>query len=735
MIKNFLLFATLLISQKLIICADECSVFSCSQLDPSAETGQTCSYSGTSCESIFTSCGELLSSGDCSTAKVKFTSPTQECNWNAEAQGGAKCELKQLQCSDFASSLPNGFHCEDLKASANKYCITVEDHCVEESGCPSDKDTCTQHKPLDSNNKWDHLRICEQTTDGCQSKLKLCDDYEGNGDDCSKLSTSDNTKKKCVLESASSCVEKDKVCEGYTGTNAAECEAISNYIEDQNIYKCEYVISGSSGNCKKKRKECSDFKQDEELCNNYTPEDSNKKCVFTTIGGTEKCYELPKKCSDLNALTDIKDEGHCKAIKEDPYSECSWESDLCVKNKNKCDLPTHNSALICHDIYINNTHKCEFIDNSCVEVYANCNLYTGNDRTKCEQIIPPESNKRCILQNDKQCVSVPQECESYSGNSEYECINNYKPLDENYKCVFNSGCHKELKYQKEYCYQGDESSTICEAIIPKNNGEKYSIKCKFETESQKCVRVEKPCEDYKEGNAEICSSIIPKDQNKKCILRSSQCKEEYKTCKAYNDDTKATIDKTTCESIISNDGKKCKYTAGENDGRATCASDTTNKCDNTFIDTAVSLSSACASIKLSDISKKCSFSNGECLSKSKSCLELVFNGNEEGIENMCKSAEASANKKCIISSDKKRCLEVDKSLVIEDEPSGPGGNENTNDSTNGNGPNQPEGPNGTEGDKGTEGEKGTEGADESKPNSGKTIYLNSLIAMILFLLL
>ena len=470
MIKKFLLFATLLISQKLIICADECSVFSCSQLGPSAEAGQTCSYTDTGCESIFTSCGELTSGDDCSTAKVKFTSKTQECYWNEAAEGGAKCQLKQKECSDYESTKPP-VPCEDLKASTGKYCITVGSYCKEETGCPSDKDTCTDHKPLDTNHKWDHLRICEQTTDGCQSKLKLCDDYEGNGDECSKLSTSDNTKKKCVLESASSCVEKDKVCEGYTGTNAAECEAISNYIEDQNIYKCEYESSGSSGNCKKKRKECSDFTE-ETSCNNYTPEDSKKRCVFTTIGGTEKCYELPKKCSDLDG--DIKDEPHCKAIIEDPYSECVWKSDSnsCQKKQNVCESDDHNSAPTCDIIFIDSAHKCEYIDSKCVKVdyYTNCNLYTGNDRTKCEQIIPPESNKRCILQNDKQCVSVPKECESYSGSSEYECINNYKPLDENYKCVFdsiNSKCQKELKYQKEYCYQGDENQATCEAIIPK----------------------------------------------------------------------------------------------------------------------------------------------------------------------------------------------------------------------------------------------------------------------------
>ena len=718
MIKKFLQFATLLVSQNLIICADECSVFSCSQL--SAETGQACTYTFTGssdvCESYYTSC-EGLTSEDCSSVKVNLT-PTQKCQWNASAQGGGKCEIKQSECSDYTSAVPP-VPCESLKASTNKYCITVEPFCVEESGCPADSETCTSHKPLDSNHKWDHLKICKATdNNGCESKLKLCTDFEDNGDECSKLSTSDNSKKKCFLDSDNHCVEKCAVCECYTGDNSDNgCEAISDYIEDKNIYKCAF-----QNTCQKKRKECSDF-NDMTSCQNYSPEDSSKRCIYTTISSLAKCYELPKKCADLNTLTNIKDESHCKAIIEDPYSECAWESNSCVRKENKCELDTHNSAENCDNFFIDNAHKCKFIDGSCVKVdyYTNCNLYTGNDGTICQKIIPPESNKRCILQNDKQCVSVPKECESYSGRSEYECINNYKPLDENYKCVFKGGkCEKDLKYQKEYCYQGDSST--CATIIPKNNGENYSIKC--EMKDSICVRVEKTCSDYTEGDSEICSSIIPKDQNKKCILRNYQCVEEYKTCKAYNDDTSVnSIEQTKCESIISNDGKKCKYTAGQSGGRATCTSDTTNKCDNTFSYTAVSLSSACASIKLSDISKKCYFSsNGECLSRSKTCLELVFNGNEEGIENMCKSAETSVDgKKCIISSDKRHCFEVDNSLVIEDEPSDPGENGNTNDSTNGNGndSNQLE---------------GTEGTDESKPDSGKTIYLNSLIAMILFLL-
>ena len=749
MIKKFLIFAILLISQKLIICADECSVFSCSNLSP-AETGQTCTYTDPSCESksIFTSC-DGLSQTDCKSdnKNIKLESPTQECYWNTEANDGAKCELKQLKCSDYIDKAPP-VECESLEASTG-YCITdTTTYCVEESGCKTATTDCTNHKPLlDSNHRWDHSKKCvDPATAGgnCDEKPKLCTEFTtgDDGDVCTKLSTSDNTKKKCFLESDSSCDEQFVKCEYYTGDNSDACEAISNYIEDKDKYKCEFDDKKTENKCSKIRKECSDFDEDEEKCNNYKPEDPKKICFFTAKKGetTKKCIELtkiPTKCADLKDLADINDDTHCIAIKEDSYSECAWDTGKaeCVKKPNECELDTHDSSN-CDHILINKTHECKYIEDSCVEVkyYSNCNLYTGTERAICEFINPPESNKRCILLNDKQCVSVPKECEDYEDDSEYECINNYKPLDENYKCVFTGGrCTKVLK-QKEYCYQGDESQTICEAIIPKNNGENYSIKCKFE--DSKCVRVEKPCEDYQGTNlnSEICSSIIPKDQNKKCILRNGECVEEYKTCKAYNDDAndkEEDIDEETCKSIISNDGKKCKYTAAEGKSKATCKSDITNICDDTFIDTAVSLSSACASIKLSDISKKCYFENGECSSKSKSCLELVFNGNEEGIENMCKSAKTSDDdeKKCIISSDKKRCLEVDKDLVIEDEPSGPGGNGNTNDSTNGNGSNQPEG------SKGTEGDKGTEGTDESKPNSGKTIYLNSLIGMILFLLL
>ena len=38
------------------------------------------------------------------------------------------------------------------------------------------------------------------------------------------------------------------------------------------------------------------------------------------------------------------------------------------------------------------------------------------------------------------------------------------------------------------------------------------------------------------------------------------------------------------------------------------------------------LENTCSSIRLSDISKKCVYNNGECTKESKKCLELKFNG-------------------------------------------------------------------------------------------------------------
>ena len=716
--RKFLIFGVVLFCQNIIIHADECSVYSCSQLTP--DTDKQCTF-GNTCESYYTSC-EQVPVGSCEIeTKVKNIPLLKKCVRN---EAGTACELKERVCSEYTATSPIGFECENLPTSTTgTYCITNKyGYCKEESGCPTTSSGCTDHYPLTDDKKWNHLNICKVKGDQCSSEPKLCNemlDVEKTGiygELCENLSTSDSLKKKCFGPD-SNCEEKFIRCEY---SDEAHCTETSNYIEDNNIYKCEY----KNDECKKVRKLCSDFLE-KTTCEEYIPENTSKKCVFKRITSVDsnalKCHELDKTCAGYSNSEGTKDENICKAIEEDSYHHCVFNSNTCSNTPNKCSDYNSNSAQ-CNEVHLNETYKCEYDneENKCIEVrqYENCNLYTGNDRIVCEtKITPPETNKRCILKNDKECVSVPKECESYNlepnPHNEYECINNYKPLDENKKCVFvGSTCQGAPKY--EYCsdFTGTETGFACSDIVPKNNGENYSIKC--EIKESKCMRVEGPCSDGNNEGPEKCSLIIPKDSKKKCIYKydTNQCLEEYKTCKDYNDDLSVeVINSGTCTSITSDDGKKCKY--GSSTTRGTCTSDEIYKCDATF--NTNTFHSACVSIKLSDISKKCEYLNGECTKIEKKCLELVFNGNEAGIEDICKSAEVSQNdKKCIISSDKTHCLEVDSSLIIEEDiKTSEASKEESKNGENNNNPQE---------------------TPENEPDSGKDICLNTLVIMILCLL-
>lgn len=715
--KKFLLLSILFFCQNLLIYADDCSVFSCSQL--SAGNNQICSFTSNSrtCESYYTNtgCGNIDNEADC--IKAKVFPLNKKCRWDNTANGNeGACIIDDILCSEYSSTPPsNGLTCESLKATGDNYCITLTDgKCAEESGCPTTTEGCTSHKPLDSEHKWDHTRKCKVVGTSCKSEPKLCEDFnelEDDEDICEKLS-SDNTKKKCFLKNSPlTCIEQFIKCEDYTGNTESECTDISPYISDPDNYKCIFDTT-----CKTKIKGCSDFDNDSTNCMKYTPENTSKRCVYTTINGQPKCIEVFKTCSGYSNSQEAKNETFCNAIVEDLYHKCIFKSSSssCESKQNKCsDYST--DEVTCNQIQVNDTYKCEFNDNQCIEVrqYKDCNLYTGKDRSECEAITPPESNKKCILKNDKQCVSVTKECEEYTGQGiiEFECINNYKPLDEHKICIFKGNvCISAFKYCSDYLGEDEEK---CLEIEPINNDENYSIKCKMNNDN-KCVRVDIPCQDGNGNDPKVCSSIIPKDSKKKCILRDTTCKEEYKTCQDYNDDTNVEIiDKNTCESITSNNGKKCTHTPPTNQGgRGTCT-DSTNKyeCVADF-----NIINACASIKLSDISKQCVYNdlNGECTIKSKNCLELTFNGNENGIEDICKTAEASENKKCILSPEKTHCLEVDSSLVIDENGNNNGGN----------------------GDNGSNGGDNNDNNNQQENNSnfGKEIYLNKLFIFILHLL-
>ena len=747
--RKLLLFTILFVCQSLIHSAyDDCSAFTCSKLK--VETGEKCYLTGSKCQVHKDDCTKIDSEEECN-SNILFNELKYKCFWDETS-----CTRVDRKCADYSPNLDVA--CKDLKTTDNtKICVldgeteTCSEKLKSAYGCSStdSEASCKAQIPIDENNKIEPLKKCVLTGTTCSSELKYCEDHT-EIDDCVSLLTSDNTKKRCFLEQIDDnykCNEKYIKCEGYIydetkADNQEKCESITpfiiesnNLIEDQHS-KCVW----ESNKCTTVKKTCEDIilvtgetlNDDRvDICKTHAPSDALTQCY---IKGT-LCKTQYKTCKDYNdnVPVDKKKSEDCLDIVEDSSHKCVFteETKKCENKLKECDKDG-TSAATCDLINLNDTHKCAYVGSECIEQYKNCNLYNGNDIVKCETIIPPEKNMRCILKDDSQCVSVPRECGEYTGKgiNEYECINNYKPLDENYKCVFSNGaCTKTLKIENEYCYLGDKDT--CELIKPKKNkDDNYSIKCSYDEDNGKCIRIEKPCSDGK--SAKECSLIIPKNSKKMCIYKkkdasNSECIEDYKTCEDFNNDeddkeTEATNLEAKCKGIISIDGKQCKYTPPTGTTtRGTCSGEA-KSCSGFKSD---EFENACINIPLNDITKKCVYESGDCKLETKFCSELVFSGNESGIEEKCNKAKLlDENNVCISSSDKKSCIEVDKSIAPKDtasptttKPNGdsqnnekPGTNTGTNTGTN----------------------KGQD--QETDNNFGKEIYLNKILIIILCLL-
>ena len=477
--QKILLFTIIFVCESLIKSAyDDGSAFTCPKL--AVGTGERCLLTDSQCKVHYDSCTGL-DQIKCTSNNILFSEPSSKCSMVDGA-----CTKTERLCEEYSIVSNLGVLYKDLKASSDdKICVLKLDNtCTEEDksayGCSSTTEgICIQKIPIDGNNKIEPLKKCVESTT-CSSELKKCGDHK-DLDDCVSLSTSDNTKKRCFL-SGSTCEAKNIKCEGYNDDvedederDAEECAAIIPYIiESDNSINVDVYSECKLINkiCQKVKKKCEDL--DAATCANQVLDDSSKRCVFKS-----SCIEQFKTCALYNAQTTGKDQTGCEAIEEDSYHKCVFTSGNC-ENKKKCSDYDWNIGS-CNLISLNNTHKCEHTGSECIEQYKECQLYTGNDRKKCESITPPEKNMRCILREDSQCVSVSWECEEYvgAGLNEYECINNYKPLDENNKCVFRNGaCLGIPKYEYEYCsYYLGADPTICGSIKPKNKGENYSIKC------------------------------------------------------------------------------------------------------------------------------------------------------------------------------------------------------------------------------------------------------------------
>ena len=157
------------------------------------------------------------------------------------------------------------------------------------------------------------------------------------------------------------------------------------------------------------------------------------------------------------------------------------------------------------------------------------------------------------------------------------------------------------------------------------------------------------CENYTENvNKDICEWIISGNYPfADCVYKDNQCITNLKTCSSYN----AEISFNNYYKIFLNLEKLIK--------------------------------DSCETILLDDLSKKCVFSNDDCLEKNRNCLEIY---DEYGMvtQEICESALTSdSNKKCTLKEDKTGCKEIETNTNNKDSTNkGIEANINSKDSTN-----------------------------------------------------
>ena len=690
--------------------ANSCKYFSdpvnCNNFNPGE--GKRCLFIKNKCEAHYEECKDIDEENLCNAniPNPSKYSPNKysKCSWDKTGETPS-CKAIDRLCSEYSDikDIGLGLLCIDFKASTEtKTCISDDDTCVEEElvGCDEykgDKEAdCKTYKSIDEFGKLQPFYKCafkdtnEEGKKCYDLKYITCNDY--------------NTYVK----------KEDR--------KDTECQAIIPRQDDFSIdvhYNCVY--DSDAKECKKEKKECKEIK-DKETCFAHSLDETKKQCIFWK----NECIEQYNSCEnyETNVKAEDKKSEDCIIIQETPTKRCDYtDKSVCTAvTKTKCnEYQSGQPEAYCTSITLNDTHKCELIDNKCVETFKSCESYKEKEgkeisREICESIIPSESNNRCILEDDTSCKTIPKECSDYKGDLENECIENYAPLDiKNYKCTFKDNkCIEVPNYSSCSNYIGKDKN-ICESIEILEP-EKY--KCSLVNE--KCQRIQKPCSDAKD--AIECSKISLLDSKKKCVFIDNKCTEQYKTCKDYMDDVDI-VKEDICTKIISYEEveegseaitkiKKCTYEAPKNEGDKGKCTSTDRKCEDFDVE---QIQTECSLISLDDSTKKCVYNKGTCSINDKFCTEIGFLSGEKDVEEKCKSAPTQdKNKICSIKSNNLGCKEIDKS---EDSSS-------TKDSTKDT----------TKKDNTKKDTTTTKDANNNENNYGKEKYLNKFLIIILCLL-
>ena len=268
----------------------------------------------------------------------------------------------------------------------------------------------------------------------------------------------------------------------------------------------------------------------------------------------------------------------------------------------------------------------------------------------------------CTLNTeDMKCLPIS----SCSGKSETDCPNTIPSDYHNKKCEYNSGsCNEVNKVCSDYNYVADGNAIL---------GDKCSNLTKVNGQGDRCLLF------YPNGNLvsqcsthyNSCNSIndeakcvanIPSDLKQKCIWNSNQCVAAKRTCT----DSKYLYDwanKDNCNKLKENDGDSCVYDPINGCTEAYPCSKWDN--DQNDCDDKTPLNDAKDDY---DYLYKCKYNtaNNKCEKVRKTCAEYnsLLNGDADCSQF---SPEDSANKTCVYSISKKKCIEQYKTCQLYDE--------------------------------------------------------------------
>lgn len=391
-----------------------------------------------------------------------------------------------------------------------------------------------------------------------------------------------------------------------------------------------------------------------------------------------------------------------------------------------CDDFLSDKEDLCSQLKGDNGEDCLLIDNDCKAVFLKCSDYAGQDKDVCESIkiydIDKHSYKTqstCKLEGTN-CVQKLKECDDKTLDQCVTIIDLEAEGDKTRRCgTINGKCAEYVDNCADITdFEGDPNKNTCIDNLPTDS----TNKCKYgkpegATEDS-CYSDYTNCEQYLGSDQATCLGLTPVDtENKICIFYDGKCLEKYKTCgnaknkeaceSSYplNDDKSV---KTGKECVWKIPNSKTEYECVEDDISTsdppitTCPTGVTKeKCQSTILPQdhmrcvfddsdssctakpktcsyykSISLQKTCESYK-PYFTKKCVFSDEDCLDKNKSCNELA---SANGVTaKICENAPTSdSKKKCSLKSDKSGCQEVDIPQDNSQASSGESNNQNNN---------------------------------------------------------